>query len=149
MYRVGLLFRINWSIKILSGQECWGGRKGMFCRAPSTKCHCCNLMPSTKWRWFNHTLELDPYSCLVTSWPIQPYTEDWQGGRDKERTSSAEMVLRASVIADITEITRSNCSAQTYKPHANAILLQFRIRFGQVMVRVLFLLRCCRVKELV
>ena len=59
------------------------------------------------------------------------------------------MVLRASVIADITEITRSNCSAQTYKPHANAILLQFRIRFGQVMVRVLFLLRCCRVKELV
>ena len=59
------------------------------------------------------------------------------------------MVLRASVIADITEITRSNYSAQTYKPHANAILLQFRIRFGQVMVRVLFLLRCCRVKELV
>ena len=39
--------------------------------------------------------------------------------------------------------------ARTYKPHANAILLQFRIRFGQVMVRVLFLLRCCRVKELV
>ena len=37
MYRVGLLFRINWSIKILSGQECWGVRKGMFCRAPSTK----------------------------------------------------------------------------------------------------------------
>ena len=55
----------------------------------------------------------------LLTYPIQPHTEDWQGGRDKERTSSAQMVLRASVIADITEITRSNCSAQTYKPRAN------------------------------